>query len=458
MTKLSFKIGMIFFIAIILIESFLFIVLYNNLANERVDEIMQSLLARGNTHRDVLEDHYDDSTLEHVGIMESQSQFTVVIIDEVGELLVASDPLEDDMYDAINHVKNEHIPTEGKIVDADWNTGTYIATDSPIEVDGTYKGHVLMFADTNYVAKPVKELSKQFILAGIVTIILTIIITYLLSRFVTEPLIKMKQATEQMSQGNLNVTLKTDRQDELGELARSITYLANDLDRMKKSRNEFLASISHELRTPLTYIKGYADILKRSDISEGEKDSYVEIIREEADHLADFIKKLFELAKMDEHQFKVDREKIDLSAWLQDMMVRLEPWIEEADLNLRLDIAGNLTANLDTERFQQVVQNIVDNAIKHSENGQTIELKAYEIDDELHLIIRDEGEGIAKDDLPFIFDRLYRVEKSRSRQSGGAGLGLAICKEIVEAHRGKIAIKSKKGEGTSLHIRLDKGV
>lgn len=303
--KLSFKIGLLFFVFILIIESILFFILYINLANDRIDEVMNSLLAHGNTHRDVLEDHFDQPTLEHVGIMESASEFIVIITDEKGDIIISSDPVEDEMMDVVDHTNNDEIPTKGKIVEDRWNEGKYIATDSPITINGEHKGHVFMFANTNYVKRTVDQLSNQFMLASLITIALTIITIFILSRFIAQPLIKMKEATEQLSKGKHNVELHTDRKDELGELANSITRLSKDLKELKMARNEFLASISHELRTRLTYIKGYADIINRQDASENEIKEYADIIREETEQLTVLIKNLFDLAKIDQNNFLI---------------------------------------------------------------------------------------------------------------------------------------------------------
>lgn len=305
--KLSFKIGLLFFVFILIIETFLFFILYTNLANDRIDEVMESLLARGNTHRDVLEDHFDQPTLDHVGIMESATEFIVVITDEKGEVIISSDPVEEEMMDVVNHTNDDEIPTEGKIVEDRWNEGKYIATDSPITIDGQHKGHVFMFADTNYVKRTVDQLSNQFLITSLITLVLTIITIFILSRFIAQPLIKMKEATEQLSKGKYDVVLHTERKDELGELASSITKLAKDLKELKMSRNDFLANISHELRTPLTYIKGYADIINRPDTSKEEVIEYANIIREETAQLTVLIKNLFQLAKIDQNNFLVNR-------------------------------------------------------------------------------------------------------------------------------------------------------
>lgn len=455
--KLSFKIGLLFFVFILIIESFLFFILYTNLANDRIDEVMNSLLARGNTHRDVLEDHFDRSTLEHVGIMESASEFIVVITDEKGEIIISSDPVEDEMLNVVDHINDDDIHTGGKIVEDRWNEGKYIATDSPITIKGEHKGHVFMFVNTNYVKKTVNQLSNQFMVAGFITVVLTIITIFILSRFVAHPLIKMKEATEQLSEGKHNVKLHTDRKDELGELANSITRLSQDLKDLKMARNEFLASISHELNTPLTYIKGYADIINRLDTPKEKVEEYVEIIREETEQLTFLIKNLFQLAKIDQNNFLINREDVVMCELINNISERIRPALREKKIRLRVNCDDRIIAFIDPERFQQVVMNILDNAQKHSYVGTEISIDVEQTTKQIIMTITDEGEGIPEQDLPHIFDRLYRVEKSRSRLSGGSGLGLSITKEIVASHGGTIEIESELKKGTIVIIKLTRG-
>ncbi|WP_040980529.1 MULTISPECIES: ATP-binding protein [Oceanobacillus] len=452
--KLSFKIGLLFFVFILFIESFLFFILYTNLVNDRIDEVMNSLLARGNTHRDVLEDHFDQPTLEHVGIMESASEFIAIITDENGEIIISSDPVKEEMMNVVEHTNNEEIPTEGKIVEDRWNERNYIVTDSPITINEEHKGHVFMFADTGYVKRTVDQLSNQFLIISFITVLLTIITIFILSRFITQPLIKMKEKTEQLSKGRHNVTLHIKRKDELGELANSITELSQELKELKMARNEFLASVSHELRTPLTYIKGYADIISRQGTSEEKVKEYIEIIREEAEQLTVLIKNLFELAKIDQNNFMIRRERVNLCELIQRLIERIRPALAEKDISLHVNCPDEMIAFIDPERFQQVLINILDNAKKHSKEGSKILIEVTQTDHHIIITTTDEGEGIPAENLPYIFDRLYRVEKSRSRQSGGSGLGLAITKEIVESHGGSIEAKSEIGQGTSIIIKL----
>ena len=457
LNKLSLKIGLLFFVFILIVEIFLYFILYTNLVNERIEEVMDNLLSRGNTHRDVLEENYNQSTLEHVAIMESESNFAVVITDASGNVITESDPIDGEMLDVIQHTDLNQIPIEGSVLVERWTEKKYIATDSPITINREHQGHVFMFSDTDHIRKIVDHLSHQFLIIGLLTLLLTVVTVFILSRLITNPLIKMKEATEQLSRGRHRVELHTDRSDELGDLANSITRLSNDLEHLKKYRNEFLASISHELRTPLTYIKGYADIISRDDASVEEKKEYIEIIREETEQLTVLVKSLFDLAKMDQNKFIIKRRNINFEPLIHTVTERIRPAFEEKCLILSVNCPSQIIAYVDPDRIQQVLLNILDNAKKHSSQGNRISVNISQNQYEIITIISDEGEGIPEEDLPYIFERLYRVEKSRSRRSGGTGLGLAIAKEIVESHGGNIKVKSKQGVGTSFMISLQRG-
>src|SRR5690625_281109 len=210
----------------------------------------------------------------------------------------------------------------------------------------------------------------------------------------------MKEDTEQLSKGRHNIALQTKRKDELGELANSITKPSQELKELKESRNEFLASVSHELRTPLTYIKGYANLLNRPGLSDSEKEQYVTIINEEVDELTSLIKDLFELAKVDENNFTIEKESLAFSDWLKDLLLRIRPMIEEANMSLISEIEENIEAEIDPDRMAQVLQNIIHNAIKHSDDNRMITIQAKSVGEIIQIDVMDEGVGIASRDLP----------------------------------------------------------
>lgn len=457
LNRLASKIGLLFFVFIVIIESVLFLTLYVTFVNERVDEVMTNLLARGNTHSEVLEDSFEPATLNHVALMESASDFIVIITDADGNELTHSDSIEPEMREVLEHTDFDEIPQGGKVVEGRWDKKEFIATDSPITIEGEHRGHVFMFAETNHIKQMIGHLRNQFLIVCLIAVGLTVITVFLLSRLITLPLIRMKKATEQLSEGNNEVRLNIDRNDELGELANAITKLSDDLDRLKNARNEFLASISHELRTPLTYIKGYADIASRPDASEEEKREYIAIIREETAHLTELFRQLFELAQMDHNQFAIQKEKFLLEMLFASVVALVRPAFDEKQISLAVHCEHEIVAFIDPERFQQVLLNVLDNARKHSPEGTQVVLQGVQDKDTITISIRDEGEGIPEKDLPFVFERLYRVDKSRSRQYGGSGLGLAIAKEIVESHGGLMTLQSEYGQGTTVRIELKRG-
>lgn len=457
LNRLALKIGLLFFVFIIIIESVLFLTLYVTFVNERVDEVMTNLLARGNTHSEVLEDSFEPATLNHVALMESASDFIVIITDADGNELTHSDLIEPEMREVLEHTDFDEVLQGGKVVEERWDKKEFIATDSPITIEGEHRGHVFMFAETNHIKGMVSHLRNQFLIVGLIAVGLTVITIFLLSRLITLPLIRMKEATEQLSEGHHEVSLNIGRNDELGELANAITALSSDLEHLKNERNEFLASISHELRTPLTYIKGYADIASRPDASEEEKKEYIGIIREETAHLTELIRQLFELAQMDYNQFAIQKEEFSLEMLFASVVALVRPAFDEKQISLAVHCEHEIVAFIDPERFQQVLLNVLDNARKHSPEGTQVVLQGVQDKGTITISIRDEGEGIPEKDLPFVFERLYRVDKSRSRQYGGSGLGLAIAKEIVESHGGLMTLQSEYGQGTTVLIELKRG-
>src|SRR5699024_1281856 len=191
---------------------------------------------------------------------------------------------------------------------------------------------------------------------------------------------------------------------------------------------------------------GYADIINPQDASKKEIKEYTDIIREETEQLTVLIKNLFDLAKIDQNNFLIKREKVGICEIIQKVVELIQPILTEKNILVKVNCPNEITAFVDPERLQQVLINILDNAIKHSDESSQIYLEVNQTAQYLNITINqkinqnaqyinitltDNGEGIPKQDLSYIFDRLYRVEKSRSRQSGGSGLGLAITKEIV---------------------------
>lgn len=420
------------------------------IAESRVEEELKALQARGNSHRAILEKHFNKETIDHVVLMESESMTDVIITNKNGKVLNSSSEIAS--LKKYLKLPASPITAEGQIVEDNWKDEPYIATISPVEVNGQLIAYVFMFENTASVHSLIQGLNEHFLLAGWISVCLTIIIIIFLSKGITKPLLKMKEATSQLSKGQFSVSLPIASDDELGDLAKSIELLARDLNYLKQERNEFLASISHELRTPLTYIKGYADIVQKRKLPDEEREKYLNIIVEETNRLSVLIKELFDLAKIDQNSFAIQKERIDLRPFFTKMEQKLSLAFQEKGINFTLQCPQNIFIQADPLRLEQIILNLLDNSIKYSQAGADIKLKAWQHKKSIHISIQDNGKGIPEKEIPLIFNRFYRVEKSRTRSLGGTGLGLAIVKELVQAHGAELLVKSKENAGTEVEL------
>ncbi len=428
----------------------MFFFLHMGIAESRVEEELKALQARGNSHRAILEKHFDKETIDHVVLMESESMTDVIITNKNGKVLNSSSEIAS--LKKYLKIPSSPITAEGQIVEDNWKDEPYIATISPVEVNGQLTAYVFMFENTASVHSLIQGLNEHFLLAGWISVCLTIIIIIFLSKGITKPLLKMKEATSQLSKGQFSVSLPIASDDELGDLAKSIELLARDLNYLKQERNEFLASISHELRTPLTYIKGYADIVQKRKLPDEVREKYLNIIVEETNRLSVLIKELFDLAKIDQNSFAIQKERIDLRPFFTKMEQKLSLAFQEKGINFTLQCPQKIFIQADPLRLEQIILNLLDNSIKYSQAGADIKLKAWQHKKSIHISIQDNGKGIPEKEIPLIFNRFYRVEKSRTRSLGGTGLGLAIVKELVQAHGAEILVKSKENAGTEVEL------
>jgi two-component system, OmpR family, sensor histidine kinase ArlS len=453
MNKISIKIGILFFIATLFLETILVAFLHQSIIQSRVNDEFSSLLTRGNNHREILEESYYPETVKHIALMESKTDTQVVITSNKEKILISSNIVTPIMKDLIKSTP-KMIPYKGMILEKDWKDKPFIVSVSPIKIDDKVYGYVYMFKSTQQVKDLISELNNHFIIAGILSVIVLLIIISILTKLITSPLIKMSQATKRLRKGDFSVSLPKMGNDELGELAESIKVLANELKQLKNERNEFLASISHELRTPLTYIKGYAEIAQRENLKKMDQLNYLNIISEESSKLSNLIKELFELAKMDENNFSIQKKCVNLSSFFESTLKKISPAFDDENKKLTVNCQENIEAYIDPVRFEQVIFNLLENARKYSNPYTTTKIEIHEIHHKIHIIIKDQGRGIPGKDIPRVFERFYRVDKSRTRATGGYGLGLSIVKEIIEAHNGSISLKSALDKGTTVEIIL----
>jgi signal transduction histidine kinase len=454
MKRMSTKLAVYFFLTVFVMEAFLMLYLHQSILTTKINEEFERLLANGSNHRDVLVEHYSDATMDHIVLMEVDMDREVIITDERGNIIKSSER-DPSIQLRLPSILPKSFLEEDKILNGDWKESPYLISAHPFTIQSTgQKGYVIMFQSTYPIERLGNQLNFHFGIAGITSILVLFIAYLALSKILTRPLIRMKEATEKINKGDFKVELPRLKQDELGELSYAIQTLANDLARLKKERNEFLASVAHELSTPLTYLIGYTKVASRNDISEDERKHYLSILTEESERMKDLVKNLLDLAKMDENSFTITKETFWANAYFQNILNLVLPSFQMKDLTVTLNCPKDFQIYADPLRLEQIVLNLLDNAKKYSPAHTQVTVAVVQKKQRTIISITDQGIGIPSDEIPFIFDKLYRVEKSRSRSLGGSGIGLAVVKELVEAHGGDIQVSSVLGQGSTFTITI----
>jgi signal transduction histidine kinase len=285
--------------------------------------------------------------------------------------------------------------------------------------------------------------------------LVAIILSLYLSRNVLAPIQSMSLASQRIAAGRYDERVAVPGEDELAQLAHHFNQMAEKLNQVEGMRRRLIGDVSHELRTPLTAIKGSMEGLM-DGVLPATHETFQQI-HAEADRLNRLVDDLQELSRVEARAYKLDLGPLDVSSLLQTVTKRLSPQFESKSISLELDLVTDLPRVLaDEDRAIQVLTNLIGNALQYSPEGGTITIGAHRIDHDLRITVHDTGIGIPAEHLSNIFDRFYRVDKSRSRRSGGgSGIGLTIARALVEVQGGRIWAESAgEGQGSSFTFTL----
>ena len=296
----------------------------------------------------------------------------------------------------------------------------------------------------------------------IIFLILFFLFYELLSRSLVEEIHAILQGISNMKEGDLYEDINIKSQDEIGQLASSINEMKNSLRKLmeqerdvEQTKNDLITNVAHDLRTPLTSIRGYVDLLKKENLSEVERKKYIQVIAAKTEHLQSLIESLFEYTKFCGGEIQLIMKPLDVSCFMEQMVDEFYPDFQNASLETEIEIAPNLYVLGDGEKLARAFSNIMANAIKYGADGKLIKVWVYEKENhqekQVVVDVVNYGRIIEKDDLKRIFDKFYRVESSRSLNTGGAGLGLVITRDIIERHGGMVTAQSDE-KGTILRV------
>lgn len=272
---------------------------------------------------------------------------------------------------------------------------------------------------------------------------------------------KKGNALSELSLPNINEAKTGDEIQQLSstfkQLAQRIESQMNKLKKADTLRRELVASVSHDLRTPLATLQGYIEtlLLKDEHLTDAERKSYLEIAIKHCDRLSKLVQELFELAKLDSQETKLQREPFNLSELVQDVTQKFQLKAKQREINIIPNIGKELPFVVaDIELIERVLENLIENAMRHTPPGGSISVVLTPDQQDIVVKVSDTGSGITQKELPHIFDRFYQLDKSRNSSPGLAGLGLAICKRVLELHGGSINVDSILGSGTTFTFNL----
>ena len=299
-----------------------------------------------------------------------------------------------------------------------------------------------------------QALTEAVFMAAAVALLAAIIVSYFVSRRILDPIREMMSASREMVAGRYSRRVRVSSADELGALASNFNTMAETLERTEERRQQLIADVAHELRTPLATIKSYMEGLT-DEVLPADPTTY-ELVSQEANRLARLVQDLQDLSRAEARQLDLNFKLVEVPALVKAAVSRLEPQYQAKGVLLETSLADRLPGVLvDADRIIQVLLNLLGNALQYTPAGGLVRVEAVRNGEAVQLSVSDTGIGISAEHLPHVFERFYRVDKSRSRAGGGSGLGLTIARHIVEAHGGRIWVESAgAGHGSQFSFTL----
>ncbi len=349
-----------------------------------------------------------------------------------------------------------------------------IAFVKPVVKNNQISEYVFAISSLQPVGEAVEAMKAYYGYVFFVVILLMLIMAFIFSRSMSEPLLKMNTVAQKMADLDFSEECQVKSKDELGNLALSLNRLSRNLSRslgdlkaaneqlkldiekergIENMRKEFVSSVSHEFKTPLGIIKGFAEGFK-DNVAVEKKDYYIDVILDEVEKMDELVMDLLDLAKLESKAYELNKEEFSIADLIDEVETRLDKSMAQKNISLIVDHEDKgFQVYADRRRIEQVITNILGNAIRHTGNNGSIKVLTEKGENKLYINIENNGEQIAEEDLQKIWERFYRVEKSRGRKAGGTGLGLSIVKNILELHGSQYGVKNTP-DGVSFYFTL----
>lgn len=392
---------------------------------------------------------------------EDDLKIKVWYVDNTGNLVAVS---HRETYDYIPNNLSE-LNTTDELTGSFSMTGDFyhifsedmISLGIPIEVNQEIKGQLILHTATSQISDIQNEMFTITYTPYAFVILLSLVLLAFLTSRVINPLHKLSDTARAYARGDFEAKANIKSRDEIGELANSLEYMAGELSKLDEYRKNFISNISHDFRSPLTSIKGYIEAMLDGTIPVEKQEKYLNIVLFETKRLAKLTTGLLELNSFDTYGPVLKIKEFDIVPSIRSTINTFEGICGQRGISLYLSCpAEDTVVSADKEKIQQVIYNLIDNAIKFSPQNSTIQVMITEQKDKLFISVKDEGPGIEADKQKHVWERFYKSDTSRGKDKQGTGLGLAITKEIIKAHGENINLISTEGAGSEFVFSLTK--
>lgn len=396
-----------------------------------------SELSASNLESDIILANPDGSILFNTGIMYNGR-----------DLRIPKDLIET-VNGGINSSKVEKI---GSFKDSSLIVGI------PIKFDSHIIGGIYLITFLPEITRLRGDIIKIYLLSGLVVLLLSLILIFLFTKRVADPIKQLKLASKNLTNGDFRARVKVyNKNDEIGELAETFNDMADSIEKSENMRRSFISDVSHELRTPMTTITGFVQGILDNTIPPDKREIYLNIVLDESKRLSKLISDLLDVSKLESDEVSLELSTFNINELIRLSIISFENKFNEKNLTVNAMFESEIEEVVaEKDSIKRVVTNLLDNAIKFSYHKGIIDISTKRKGNKVYISIKNEGEGIKEDDKKTIFERFYKVDKSRSQNKTGVGLGLYIVKRIINKHGEKIWIESEEGKFAEFIFTLKK--
>lgn len=384
----------------------------------------------------------------------NQPSYHIYVVDEQGKQIFGPDPEKNNSVvsiatDVIDTINSDEVVTEGGFKDGELR---YIVA-SKLNKNIKEADQSIMIMIFHNLTHEYKQVIWMIVITFMIAIIFAGVILWMMSKRIAAPLREMSVIARDYAKGDFSKTIKYDSDNEIGQLAKSFSYMAKELNHLEQRRRQYIANVSHELRSPLTSIKGFIIALMDGTIPENKRNHYYRLIKKESERMIKLVNDTLDMNQLEEGEQKLYRTNFNLTETVKQVIINFEPQLDENELTIQFHAEDDYYVFADQARIEQVIVNLLQNATQFTNKHSKIEISLIQEGKEVNIIIRDEGVGIEESELDLIWRRFYKTDESRTNKSG-AGLGLAIVKSILDLHETEIKVESELGKGAAFSFSL----